>query len=49
MPAYERNPAVTFSQDPQARFMHFRAEVMPGTWLSIGYGWHMFQCDMWLC
>lgn len=29
--------------------MHFRAEVEPGTWLSVGWGWHMFDCDMWLC
>jgi hypothetical protein len=41
-PAYRRNMAVTFSFEPFTKTLHFRAEVEPGTWLSIGWGWHMF-------
>lgn len=48
-PAYRRNPAVTFSFDPYTKIMHYKAEVEPGMWLSVGWGWHMFDCDMWLC
>lgn len=48
-PAYRRNMAVTFSFEPFTKTLHFRAEVETGTWLSIGWGWHMFECDMWLC
>jgi DOMON domain len=29
--------------------LNFEAEVEPGTWLSVGWGWHMFDCDMVLC
>lgn len=42
------NPAVTFSFTPHTRTLHFRAEVPTGTWLSLGWGWHMFDVDMWV-
>jgi hypothetical protein len=37
---------MTFSFTPYTKTLHFRFEVEPGTWLSLGFGWHMFNVDM---
>jgi hypothetical protein len=47
-PSYPLNPAMTFSYDPATKQMSFVGEVPVGTWLSIGWGWHMFDTDMFL-
>ena len=39
---------MTFGIDVGKGVMTFRAEVPSGTWLSIGWGWHMFDVDMFL-
>jgi hypothetical protein len=47
-PAYEINPAMTFGVDIPTMTMTYRAEVPNGMWLAIGWGWHMFDVDMFL-
>jgi hypothetical protein len=37
---------MTFQFDPSTNMLSFIGEVPVGTWLSIGWGWHMFETDM---
>lgn len=39
---------MTFSFDSKKGTIKFVGEVPVGTWLSIGWGWHMFDTDMFL-